>query len=72
MTGKITLLSAGLDTGPFNLFSDVTSFNSAFEVNVSRNDLLNGYPSNLIPNGTTIVRVMSIGNCTNYLDINIS
>jgi hypothetical protein len=65
----ITLTTAGTDTGPFNLFSDVDGFTSPFETGVSKLDLLAGYATNLAPGGTTIVRVKSEGLCTNFIDI---
>ena len=71
MTATITLSIAGTDTGPFLLFSDVDGFTSAFESGVSRTALLAGYTTTLIPNGTQVVRVLSTGNCTNYVDITL-
>lgn len=69
----ITLTTAGSDTGPFNLYSDVDGYVSAFETGVSKAALLAGYTSTLVPNGTTIIRVMSDNPpiCTNYIDISI-
>lgn len=73
MIVTITLTVAGVDTGPFNLYSDVDGYISAFETGVSKAALLIGYTSSLVPNGTTIVRVMSNSAlCTNYIDIIIS
>lgn len=70
MIVTITLTTAGSDTGPFNLYSDVDGFVSAFETGVSKAALLAGYTSSLVPNGTTTVRVMSNSVlCTNYIDI---
>ena len=70
MTVTITLTIAGTDTGPFNLYSDVDGFVSAFETGVSKAALLAGYTSILVPNGTTIIRVMSANPlCTNFIDI---
>lgn len=71
MTVLITLTTAGADTGPFNLYSDVGGFTSAFETGVTKASLLAGYASALVPNGTTIIRVMSDGDCVNYIDIPI-
>jgi activator of HSP90 ATPase len=66
----ITLTTAGTDTGPFNLYSDIDGFVSAFETGVSKAALLAGYTSTLVPNGTTIIRVMSANPlCTNFIDI---
>ena len=73
MIVTITLTTAGADTGPFNLYSDVDGYISAFETGVSKASLLAGYTSSLVPNGTTTVRVMSASAlCTNYIDIIIS
>jgi hypothetical protein len=64
----ITITSAGANTGPFNLYSDVDGFTSAFETGVAKAVLLAGY-STTAPNGTTTVRIMSDGDCTNYIDV---
>jgi hypothetical protein len=72
MTVLITLTTAGTDTGPFNLFSDANGFTSAFETNVSRAALLAGYTTSLVPNGTTIIRVMSTITCKNYSDFPVA
>jgi hypothetical protein len=69
MTGIITLNIAGTDTGPFNLYSNINGFISAFAVNITRAQLLTGYPTDAIPSLTTIIRIMSIGDCTNYIDV---
>lgn len=69
MVVTITLTTAGADTGPFNLYSDVDGYISAFETGVAKASLLAGYTSYVVPNGTTIVRVMSNGTCTNYINI---
>lgn len=72
MIVTITLTTAGTDTGPFNLYSNVGGFVSAFETGVSKAALLAGYTSILVPNGTTIIRVMSANPlCTNFIDITI-
>jgi hypothetical protein len=71
MTVYIELTSAGADTGPFNLYSNVDLYTSAFEVGVSRLDLTNGYTSNVVPNETTSIRIKSSGNCINYIDIKV-
>lgn len=68
----ITLTTAGADTGPFNLYSDVDGYISAFETGVSKAALLAGYTTFVAPPGTTIVRVMSDGVCKNYIDIPVT
>lgn len=69
MTVLITLTIAGADTGPFNLYSDLDGFVSAFETGVSKASLMAGYASALVPDFTTTIRVMSNGDCKNYIDI---
>jgi hypothetical protein len=71
MTVLITLTTAGTSTGPFSLYSNVDSYSTPFVTGVSRSSLLAGYTSTVVPNGTTIVRVMSTGTCTNYTDISV-
>lgn len=69
MTVLITLTTAGTDTGPFNLYSNVDGYVSAFETGVSKAALLAGYSSALVPNGTTTIRIKSTGTCVNYIDV---
>jgi hypothetical protein len=69
MTVLITLSMAGSDSGPFNLYSNLDGYTSAFESGVSKASLLAGYASSLVPDFTTTIRVMSVGNCNNYIDI---
>jgi hypothetical protein len=71
MTVYIELTTAGADTGPFNLYSNVDLYTSAFEVGVSKIDLTSGYTSNIVPNGTTAIRIKSSGSCIDYVDIKV-
>jgi hypothetical protein len=71
MTVLITLTTAGTDSGPFNLYSNLDGYTSAFESGVSQAALLAGYASSLVPDYTTIVRILSTGTCTNYIDITL-
>jgi hypothetical protein len=59
MTGIIKILIIGADANNFLLFSDVDNYTSAFETNVSRQQLIDGFPSDNIPDGTTIIRALS-------------
>jgi len=68
MTIYITITSAGADTGPFNLYSNVDGYVSAFATNVAKATLIAGYAVTA-PDGTTTVRIMSAGECTNYIDV---
>lgn len=69
MTVLITLIVAGANTGPFNLYSDVDGYLTPFESGVAKSALLAGYTSTLVPTGTNVIRVLSQGDCTNYVDI---
>lgn len=72
MTVLITLTTAGSDSGPlFDLYSNSTGSWVKFEDNVSKSALLAGYTSNLVPDGTTSVRVQSDGVCVNHIDITV-
>ena len=71
MTAIITLTTAGADTGPFNIFSNVDNYVTAFEINISKTSLLQGFTSINIPNGATILRVKSMEACTSFIDINM-
>jgi len=72
MTVFITLTLAGANVGPFNLYSDVDLYTTAFETAVATVDLTSGYASDLVPDGTTIIRLLSTGECNNYFDIVLS
>ena len=66
----ITLTTAGADTGPFNLYTDIDGFVTPFETGVGKAALEAGYLSTLVPDGTSIVRVKSTSLfCTNYINL---
>jgi hypothetical protein len=69
MTVFITLTLAGANVGPFNLYSDIDRYTTAFESNVAKDQLTSGYATDLVPDGTTSIRLLSIGECDNYFDI---
>ena len=69
MTALITLTTAGLDTGPFDLYTELDGFTVPFESNILKSSLLSGYTSTIVPDNATTVRVQSIGVCVNYVDI---
>jgi hypothetical protein len=72
MTVFITLTTAGPDSGPFNLYSDIDGFVTPFEVGVSKIDLENGYSAGSVPDFTSVVRVLSTAQyCINYVDITL-
>ena len=72
MNVLITLTTAGADTGPFNLYSNVDNYTTAFETNISKGILVAGYTSTIVPPGTTAIRVWSAGICTNYVNITLT
>jgi hypothetical protein len=71
LTVLITLTSAGIDLDNFGLYSDTDSYVTPFETGITRGQLLGGYTSVVVPDGTTIIRATSTGLCTNSLDISI-
>jgi len=72
MNVLITLTLAGADTGPFNLYSDVDGYTTAFETGVSRAALLAGYISTTVPADTLQVMVESVGTCNRQLYLLVS
>jgi hypothetical protein len=73
MTGIIQITTIGTDADNFLLFSDVDNYLSAFESNVSRQALIDGFPSANIPDGTTIVKALSTTElCNVELDIPVT
>jgi hypothetical protein len=71
MTVLITLTSAGADAGPFALYSDTDGYLTAFASGISKATLLGGYLSSAVPNGTTNIRIVSTGVCTNYIYVSV-
>jgi hypothetical protein len=72
ITVSITLTLAGVDTGPtFNLYSNVGGYTTAFATGVSKAALQAGYISTVVPDGTTIIRVSSVGTCNTSVDLNV-
>ena len=69
MTVLITLTIAGADSGPFDLYTNLDGYVSAFATGVSKSALLAGYTSSAVPDFATIIRVKSNGDCVNYIDI---
>ena len=70
MNVHIILTIAGTDTGPFDLYSDVGGFATAFESGVSKASLVAGYNATP-PDGATQIKVVSTGNCTSFVIIDI-
>lgn len=72
ISANITLTTAGTDTGPFNLYTNLDGYSTPFETGVSKAALQAGYLSTVIPDTTTIVRVKSTSLfCKNYIDLTL-
>lgn len=63
MTATITLTTAGSDTGPFNLYSNIDGYISAFQTGIARSILVAGLTTGTVPDGTTEILVKSTGVC---------
>ena len=72
ITVYIKLTISGISTGPFDLYSDVDNFADTFDEGVTREDLLAGYTSYLVPEGTTQIKIQSLGLCTNYIIVDVA
>jgi hypothetical protein len=75
---RITLTTAGIGTGPFDLYADSDYYITPFETGISRAQLLAGFTSLNFPRSsfpgmipTTKVRIQSTLYCTNYLEVNL-
>ena len=71
MTVTITLTAYGSNTGPFDLYSDVTGSFVLFESGVAKNDLITGYTTALVPDWTNTIQIRSTGVCTNYINVSV-
>ncbi len=72
MTILITLTTAGANVGPFMIYTNVDGFTvPVFGVPVSLQDLLDGFTSSAFPEGTTTVRLVSVGACENFIDLEV-
>ena len=72
MTVLITSLIVGGDTFLFEFYSDVDNYTIPFERNISKAQLLSGYLSSLVPDGTTTIRVQSTLYCFDFTDLEIT
>jgi hypothetical protein len=72
MVVTITISSAGAGTGPFDLYSNSDGFLVPFETGVSKAALEAGYITNLVPNDATLIKIVSVGVCTDYITISIA
>ena len=69
MTVILTLTTAGSDSGPFDLYSNTDGYVTPFNIGVTKSALEGGYTTSLVPDGTTIVKVQSTGNCKTSVNI---
>lgn len=72
MNLRVLLTTPTTDAGPFYLYSDTDGFVSPFATNVSKSTLLGGYVANNVPNGTLTVRLVSVGECNSYIDVDVT
>jgi uncharacterized delta-60 repeat protein len=61
----ITLTTAGTDTGPFSLYSNVDGYLNAFDTDISRAALLAGFATSNVPDGTVEIRIQSVNDLCN-------
>lgn len=67
----ITLTVAGIDTGPFDIYSNADGYVSPFETNIPKALLVAGYTSLIVPNAATLIKIVSKGTCTNSITVPI-
>ena len=72
MTVTITLTLAGSDTGPFNLYSNIDNYVSAFQTSVAKATLQAGLTTASVPDGTTEILVKSTGVCQRNLYLSVA
>jgi hypothetical protein len=66
----ITISNVGNDAGPFDLYSNLDGYISAFETNVPKASLEAGYFTSLVPDGTTQIKIQSVSTlCKNYVNV---
>lgn len=73
MYAFITISNAGANVGPFNLYSDVDGYISAFESNIPLATLEAGFATNNVPDGTVEIRVQSVNElCNSFESIGVT
>jgi hypothetical protein len=70
MTVFLTLTTAGSDSGPFNLYSNIDGYTVPFETGIDKILLEAGY-STTVPDDASVVRITSAGDCINSVDITL-
>jgi hypothetical protein len=72
MVVVVRLLTAGSDTGPFNLYTNADGFTTPIAVAVLKSRLTTGFTLPSVPLGTTLIRAESLGICENNYTVAIS
>lgn len=67
----IILTNVGSQAGPFDLYSDVDNYAVPLYTNVPKSALTQYYAAT-VPDGTEIIRVKSLGDCVNFIDLSIN
>ena len=70
MNVLITLTNPGVDTGPFNIYTNVDNYVTAVGTNIARATLVSGYNAT-VPATATTVKVESTGTCTSSIYLSI-
>ena len=65
----LKLTTAGIDSGPFDLYSNF-DYDIPFETGVTRNSLIAGYSTD-VPDYATVVRITSKEDCISSVDITL-
>lgn len=67
----VKLNTAGSDTGPFMVYSNVDGYITAYGINITKANLTSGVTVT-VPDFTTSVKIRSNGKCTNSIIVNIA
>lgn len=72
MNVYITISNVGADTGPFNLYSDLDGYTTAFDTNIPKGILEAGYATISVPDSTSTIKIQSVNEkCSNYVEVTI-
>lgn len=71
MNVLIKLTTAGVDTGPFDLYSNSDGYLVPFASGIAKSTLETGFLATNVPSDAVTVRVQSDGVCTNYVNLQI-
>ena len=52
-------IQPGTDTSTFDIYTDSDSYTNPIHFNISKNELINGYTSTIVPDNATIIKVSS-------------